>query len=129
MLEHVFILSWISSIFCVHFGYIVYNIQIFSGSKWSNMFAFRRKYLSEIRKIHLNLILHLRKVRLYGVEVLAEMKMLKYFCNLLWEIFLFCFYEHCVIFCRTLEYWAFGNVWKCQHVDLNSYFFWACWYI
>ena len=139
MLEHLFILSWIGSIFCVHIGYIVYNIQTFSGLKWSNMFAFRHQYVSEIRKFHLNFILHLRKVRSYDVEILAEMKMLKYFYNLLWEIFLFCFFEHCDIFCRTLEYWAFGNVWKCQHVDLNSFFFehvgtskieivWKCFY-
>ena len=85
-----FILLWVDSIFCEHFLYTLYNIQIFSSFKWFNMccissaifnliqgryiwiifiglkclsmFVFRRKHLIEIREIHLNLIVHLGKV-------------------------------------------------------------------
>ena len=91
MLKHLFVLLWIgSNFFCVHFWYIMYNIQIFEGLKCSNMFVFRRQYLIEIRTIHLNLIPHLGKVCSCGVEMLAKFKY--------WNKFGICYEYTTVIF-------------------------------
>ena len=103
MLEHVFILSWIGSIFCVHLGYTLCNIQIFSGLKCSEMFVFQCQCLIEIRKIRLNLIPHLGKVCSYGVEMLAKLKW--------WNIFVICYKDMEVFFvCEHFGYilWNIG---------------------
>ena len=58
----------------MHFCYIVHNIQLFEGLKWSNMFVFHCQHLIEIRTDHLNLVSHLVKICSCGVEMLSELK-------------------------------------------------------
>ena len=63
---------------CEYFWYIVYNIEIFSGLKCSNMFVFGQHNLIEIRQILLNLIGHLGKFYLYGVENIGQIRFFRY---------------------------------------------------
>ena len=119
MFEHVFILSWIGSIFCVHFGYILYNIKIFSGFKCSGNVCISTSIFNWNQK---NLVVFWFYI--WGKFVCMVCKMMaKLKC---WNIFVIC-YEYIAV----LFLWAFslyfmeyhGNSLRCwRNCNLESCF-------